>query len=55
MKFSIRDLFWLTIVVAMGVAWWMDRVRMREEIKREVEHVYSVLENRAASLNPPKK
>jgi hypothetical protein len=27
MTFSIRDLFWLTVVVAMGVAWWLDHRR----------------------------
>ena len=25
MKFTIRDLLWLTVVVALGVAWWVDR------------------------------
>ena len=25
MKFSIRDLLWLTVVVALGLAWWVDR------------------------------
>lgn len=24
MKFSIRDLFWLTVVVALAVGWWLD-------------------------------
>ena len=24
MKFTIRDLLWLTVVVALGVAWWVD-------------------------------
>jgi len=23
-RFTIRDLLWLTLVVAMGVAWWID-------------------------------
>jgi len=27
MTFSIRDLFWVTVVVAMGVAWLVDRWR----------------------------
>lgn len=26
-RFSIRDLFWLTLVVAMGLGWWVDRGR----------------------------
>jgi hypothetical protein len=26
MKFTIRDLLWLTVVVALGVAWGLDRV-----------------------------
>jgi hypothetical protein len=26
-RFSIRDLLWLTVVVALGAAWWMDRSR----------------------------
>jgi len=25
MRFTIRDLLWLTVVVALGVAWWVDR------------------------------
>jgi hypothetical protein len=24
-RFTLRDVFWLTLVVGMGVAWWMDR------------------------------
>lgn len=24
-RFTIRDLLWLTVVVALGVAWWVDR------------------------------
>jgi len=32
-KFSLRDLFWLTLLAALACAWWMDRwqlVRERE-------------------------
>jgi hypothetical protein len=25
MKFSIRDLLWLTALAALAVAWWVDR------------------------------
>jgi hypothetical protein len=24
-RFTIRDLFWLTLVIALVVAWWLDR------------------------------
>jgi hypothetical protein len=37
MRFTIRDLLWLTVVVALGVAWWVDRqaVTARERLWRE--------------------
>jgi hypothetical protein len=55
MSFSIREIMLVTVIVALAVAWWVDRQRMREEVRREVERVYSVLDNRAAALNPPQK
>jgi hypothetical protein len=27
-RFTIRDLVWLTLVVAMGVGWWLDHARL---------------------------
>ena len=34
MKFSIRDLLWLTVVVALVVAWWLDhRQQGAENVK----------------------
>jgi hypothetical protein len=27
LRFSIRDLFWLTAIAAMGLAWWLDHRR----------------------------
>ncbi len=35
MTFSIRDLFWFTVVVAMGMAWWVDRSRLRSWLDDE--------------------
>ena len=55
MRFSIRDLLFVTVIVALSMGWWVDRQRMREEVRREVERVYSVLDSRAAALNPPTK
>ena len=31
MTFSIRDLFWLTAVVALALLWWTERSRLQHE------------------------
>jgi hypothetical protein len=31
LKLTLRDLFWLVLVVAMGVGWWIDRSRLQRE------------------------
>jgi uncharacterized protein HemX len=31
MKFSIRDVLWLTVAVALAVGWGLDRVQFRRE------------------------
>ncbi len=31
MKFSIRDLLWLTVVVSLAMAWWLDHRHQRME------------------------
>ncbi|MCI0361117.1 MAG: hypothetical protein L0211_21770 [Planctomycetaceae bacterium] len=28
MRFSVRDLLWLTVVVALAVGWWIDRAHL---------------------------
>jgi hypothetical protein len=33
MKFSIRDLLLVTVIVAILVAWWLDRQRLVREIQ----------------------
>ncbi len=37
LRFTIRDLLWLTVVVAMAVAWWVDRDGLR---KQSIEHEF---------------
>ena len=32
--FSIRDLLWLTVVVALAVGWWLDHRKLDEQIQR---------------------
>jgi hypothetical protein len=33
MKFSIRDLLLVTLIVALAVAWWLDNSRLRDELR----------------------
>ena len=33
LRFPIRDLFWLTVLAAISVAWWIDKNRMHEQAK----------------------
>lgn len=52
MKFTLRDLFWLTLVVSVVLAWWMDLHDMQEfydnihhqlieELRATTQKVYS--------------
>jgi len=42
MTFSIRDLFWITVVVALAVGWWVEK--RRAEAFREKARDNDVLE-----------
>ena len=35
LRFTIRDLLWLTALAAMGVGWWITAVSGRQEIDRQ--------------------
>jgi hypothetical protein len=43
MKFSIRDILWLTILAAVAVAWWLDH---RASLHKQDELVRQVRESR---------
>lgn len=43
-RFSIRDLFWLTALVALGLAWWVDR-----------QHLISQLRPWGVVISPPSR
>jgi hypothetical protein len=40
MRFSIRDLLWLTLVVAMGLGWWANHRSVEADRKAAVGHAY---------------
>jgi hypothetical protein len=42
MRFTIRDLLWLTVVVGLGVAWWVDRSRLAREVERLHSHTLTL-------------
>ena len=35
LRFTIRDLLWLTVVVALGVGWWIDRRTFQRQLSVE--------------------
>ena len=40
MRFSIRDLFWLTVVVGVALGWWVNhqsQVKFRQNIERGIQ------------------
>lgn len=38
-RFSLRDLFWLVLVVALAVGWWRDRTKLAEDRNRAIVEV----------------
>jgi hypothetical protein len=38
MRFSIRDLLWLILAVALGLAWWQDRGQMTRRYAATMAH-----------------
>lgn len=49
LKFSIRDLFWLTALVALALGWWLDRREWAEAYSTK-SHDSEIWEARAGEL-----
>lgn len=47
MKFSIRDLLLVTVIVAVLMAWWIDHSRFSHDVAREREFRSSLEEIKA--------
>jgi hypothetical protein len=41
-RFTIRDVLWLTVVVALGVGWWASNRRTTEQLEATVSHAESL-------------
>lgn len=56
-KFLIRDLLWLTLVVALAVAWWLDHRRQAAELRVFRNHLEfyerHLLESRSSGFPVP--
>jgi hypothetical protein len=42
MRFAIRDLLWLTVVVALAVGWWIDRSGLSASASRMEDAAHEV-------------
>jgi len=59
LRFSIRDLLWLTLVVALAVGWWVDRWHLSESFdkyKRDAVdpmlHPFDIRPHRDSGFSP---
>jgi hypothetical protein len=58
MKLSIRDLFWLTVVVSLALGWWLDRSRLAAIALFWQDHAYAIQgvpPDSPNALPPPKQ
>jgi hypothetical protein len=37
MRFTTRDLLWLTVVVALGLGWWIDRSQIIRDFQIAID------------------
>ena len=40
LRFTTRDLLWLTLVVALIVGWWLDRSQLKRQLDAAMSHAY---------------
>jgi hypothetical protein len=64
MRFTIRDLLWLTLLAAVLVAWWVDRSSLvarvdelenRSHFETVIDEFDRLMKSQAPTPIPPKK
>lgn len=59
MRFTIRDVLWLTVLVGFGVSWWSDRIALRQsdlekaDAEAKVDFLLSVLRQDGYEVEAP--
>ena len=38
-RLTLRDLFWLVLVAAMGLGWWVERAQLKQRLERDTRHI----------------
>ena len=53
LRFSIRDVLWLTVVVGIGIAWWMEHVKSQRDSRllQESEQRAAILTTKMNQAN----
>jgi len=51
MRFSIRDLLWLMLVVALAVAWWADRRWLLNRVRQTNPMLYETITGEDINTN----
>ena len=46
LRFSIRDLLWLTLVVALAMGWWLDHRRLTHQL--EIDELIHLIQTTVA-------
>jgi len=41
-RFTIRDVLWLTVLVALAAGWWVDRGRLAARISKQAYDNYTL-------------
>ena len=49
LRFTIRDVLWLTVVVALALSWWIDNKRIEKAVRR-AEEGYRLVEEMGADF-----